>query len=107
MKQATFVALALVCICAAAQNRYVAVNGQRLNTAQIEQLERARCAPIPNGRYWLNLQTTAWGYAGDPRPQGRLSDPCHSVQQARRPSLSERGLLYSPGDKAGVYVYPR
>ncbi|MDB5928290.1 MAG: hypothetical protein JWN13_7226, partial [Betaproteobacteria bacterium] len=47
-------------------------------------------------RYWLNLQTGAWGYAGHARVQGVLGDAC--VRQQRRKSLSERGLLYGPGE---------
>jgi hypothetical protein len=76
--------------------RYVVVNGQRLNMAQIVYLERVRCGPIPNGSYWLNPATGIWGYAGSPRPMGHIQDNCHGT--GRRPSLSERGLLFSPRD---------
>ena len=81
---------------ASAQTRWVIVNGHRVSDAQVADLEQRACAPIPNGRYWLNLQTGAWGYAGHPRVQGVLGDGC--VRQQRRKSLSERGLLYSPGE---------
>jgi hypothetical protein len=81
---------------ASAQTRWVVVNGQRLGGAEIAQLERSACTPIPNGNYWLNLQTGAWGYAGNPRVQGVFGDAC-GRQQPRR-SLSERGLLYRPGE---------
>lgn len=76
--------------------RRVVVNGVRLNNAQIQTLEQWHCGPISNGNYWLNLNTGIWGYAGDPRPMGHISDNCYS--QGRRPSLSERGLLFSPRD---------
>jgi hypothetical protein len=76
--------------------RYVVVNGQRLSEANIMMLERWHCGPIPNGRYWLDSNTGIWGYAGNPRPQGHIRDNCRNP--GRRPSLSERGLLFSPQD---------
>ena len=76
--------------------RYVVVNGQRLSTPEIQYLERVHCGPIPNGRFWLNLQTGIWGFEGNPRPQGNIKDNCRHPQP--RPSLSERGMLFSPSD---------
>lgn len=81
---------------AVGQTRFVIVNGQRLSDAQVAQLDRVQCTRIPNGRYWLNTNTGAWGYAGNPMRQGWLGDLCR--QQQRHKSLSERGLLYTPGD---------
>jgi hypothetical protein len=80
----------------ASAERLVVVNGQRLNLAEIRYLEQWTCAPIPNGSYWLNVHSGIWGYAGNPIPQGHISDTC--ARQERRPSLSERGLLYAPGE---------
>jgi hypothetical protein len=74
--------------------RYVVVNGQRLNDAQIEMLEGIQNGPIPNGAYWLDVNTGIWGYAGDPRPMGCI----FGNAKGRHLSLSERGLLYSPGE---------
>jgi hypothetical protein len=76
--------------------RYVVLNGQRLNEGEIALLEARACTSIPNGHYWMNFNTGIWGYAGDPRPRGHISDYCRAP--GRRPSLSERGLLYSPGE---------
>ena len=76
--------------------RYVVVNGQRLSIPAIQYLERIHCGPVPNGRYWMNMMTGIWGYEGNPQPQGHVKDNCYSPQ--RRPSLSERGMLFSPGD---------
>jgi hypothetical protein len=81
---------------ASAQTRWVIVNGQRVSDAQVAYLEQRACARIPNGQYWLNLQTGAWGYARNPRVQGVLGQAC--APQQRRKSLSERGLLYRPGE---------
>ena len=101
LSQALGVAISLLSLAAPAlAERFVVVNGQRLSEPQIERLEQVRCLPIPNGRYWLDTQTLVWGYANDARPQGRLDDPCRNPQQFRRPSLSERGKLFVPGELA-------
>ena len=76
--------------------RSVVVNGKRLSIPEIQYVEHLHCGPIPNGRYWINPQTGMWGYEGNPRPQGHIADNCHTPQ--RRPSLSERGMLFSPYD---------
>ena len=100
MKHLVSLLLPGVCILFAgsvlAQTRHVVVNGQRLSDRQIAQFDRAQCTLIPNGYYWLNAKTGAWGYAGNPVRQGWVGDYCRRTQRQR--SLSERGLLYTPGD---------
>lgn len=61
---------------ASAQSRWVFVNGERLNDAQVANLARMNCSDIPDGSYWLNTQTGAWGYAGNRQVQGLLGDSC-------------------------------
>lgn len=68
-----------LCAEAAAQSRWVVVNGQRLSDAQIAALARTNCRDIPNGAYWLNTQTGAWGYAGNPTVQGVFGEACGSA----------------------------
>ena len=63
---------------ASAQSRYVFVNGQRMSDSQIAVLAQRQCAYIPNGSYWLNTRTGAWGYAGNPQVQGVIGDGCRS-----------------------------
>jgi hypothetical protein len=92
----TLLVLAAIAFPVHAQTRLVVVNNQRLNDVQIAQLDRIQCAHIPNGFYWLNLVTGAWGYAGNPAIQGYLGGNC--APRNRQKSLSERGLLYRPGD---------
>ncbi len=75
--------------------RLVVVNGRVMNQQALASLDRAACQQVPNGYYWLDTSTGVWGYAGNPAPQGHISDGC---RQARHPSLSERGMLYSPYD---------
>ncbi len=74
--------------------RTVIVNGRFLSLAQIQRLDQLGCVYIPDGIYWLRNDGW-WGYAGDPTPRGRLGEYC------RKPSLSERGLLYRPGEILG------
>jgi hypothetical protein len=77
--------------------RFVVVNGQLMSPAALASLDRAACRYVPNGYYWLNFTTGVWGYARNPTPMGHISDGCY---QARRPSLSERRMLYTPYDLA-------
>ena len=51
---------------AAAFDRFVIVNGQVLDAYWLAQLDEAAGERVPDGRYWLNLETGAWGYEGGP-----------------------------------------
>ena len=73
------VAMSVSCCAAMAQSRLVFVNGQYLSDAQVAALTRRSCAHIPDGAYWLNWQTGAWGYAGNPRVQGTVGDACRGA----------------------------
>ena len=61
---------------AQAQSRWVFVNGQRMTDAQVQELARIQCSAIPDGNYWLNPASGAWGYMGNPTVQGMLGDAC-------------------------------
>ena len=69
-------ALALLAADAAAQTRNVWVNGQRMSDAQVQALSKRACTHIPDGSYWLNMETGAWGYWGNPQVQGTFGDAC-------------------------------
>jgi hypothetical protein len=71
------------------------VNGSRLSDPQIRALEQRACTPIPNGRYWLH-RSGVWGYEGNAQARGHIDDCCRAP--CRRPSLSERGQLFTPYD---------
>ena len=93
------IAISLTPMNAQAQaNRFIVLNGVRLNPYQISQMDQANCTYVPNGRYWFNPYTNQWGYEGNPIPQGYVGQACGRRQAPRRKSLSERGLLYSPGE---------
>jgi hypothetical protein len=91
----TALCLPFLAALAHAQTRAVFVNGQRMTDQQVAQLEALACTAIPNGNYWLNINNGAWGYVGSWQVQGYFGDQCNT---RRRKSLSERGLLYSPGE---------
>lgn len=80
---------------AAQAERYVVVNGQLLGYDQIAALERVHCGPIANGNYWLDTGSGDWGYAGG-GVQGNIRDNC--TPPGPCPGLSQRGMLFSPGD---------
>ena len=69
--------------------------GALMNPGQLALLDRYACTTVPNGNYWLNVQTGLWGYAHNPQPVGYIGAACGSGGGGGRPSLSERGMLYS------------
>ncbi|MDZ7652933.1 MAG: hypothetical protein U5L03_10445 [Burkholderiaceae bacterium] len=83
MRRSLHVAAITACLAvasAAAQTRWVIVNGERLGDAQVARLARIQCTEIPDGAYWLNERSGAWGYAGNPQVQGYLGDLCRGGQ---------------------------
>ena len=84
-------ALALLAAAATAQTRNVWVNGQRMTDAQVRDLSKRACTPIPDGAYWLNTQTGAWGYWGNPQVQGTFGDAC------RQPAAGGGGGAFRAG----------
>ena len=101
MKTGLFALVAAVVLCfasAASADRNIVVNGQLLAPQQIAVLDAAACTRVPAGRYWL-LPNGAWGYEGVPVVAGFIGQLCVQARGGpRHESLSERGLLYSPGE---------
>lgn len=81
----------VLCAGALAQSRQVFVNGQRLSDAQVAVLARANCRDIPNGAYWLNTSSGAWGYAGNRQVQGVLGDGCRKGGGAQAAAVGRHG----------------
>lgn len=78
--------------------RYVVVNNQRLTQEEIFYFERLHCGPIANGHYVYDPRTGMWAYPGDRQWRGHITDNCRNP--GPRPGLSERGLLFAPGELA-------
>ena len=57
---------------AEAQQRYVVVNGVLMSPDQLYVLDQMAGGYVPNGAYWLDLNTGIWGYAGDATPRGQI-----------------------------------
>ncbi|MBK7531934.1 hypothetical protein [Piscinibacter sp.] len=81
--------LGLAAATAGGQTRFVVVNGQRLSDAQVAQFARLNCSVVPDGRYWLNPASGAWGYAGGPQ-QGRVGDGCRNRDGTEGPFATLR-----------------
>jgi hypothetical protein len=57
---------------AQAYQREVYVNGQRLSSTELEQIDLQFGACLADGRYWLDADTGRWGYEGEPAPRGKV-----------------------------------
>ena len=49
-----------------AYDRFVIVNGKLMNATELAVLDSINGEFIPDGRYWLNYATGAWGYENGP-----------------------------------------
>jgi hypothetical protein len=50
--------------------REITINGYRLGEQELAQLDAIAGTRVPDGHYWLNPQTMAWGVVGSPQPMG-------------------------------------
>jgi hypothetical protein len=99
MRTLVLIASLLAVSPAAFADRFIWVNGKRMAPAEIAYLERLRCGPIPDGRYWLDVGSGIWGYANNPRPQGHISDNCY-----RAPSGGGGGQAMNRRGPFGDYM---
>jgi hypothetical protein len=76
ISSAAIAAALLACGAPAHASRIVIVNGALMSPASLDKLDRAACARIPDGSYWLNTRTGAWGYVGDSHAQGVIGERC-------------------------------
>lgn len=72
-------------------HRFIWVNGDRMGPAQIAQMDRLHCGMVPNGHYWFNHRSGIWGYRGDPRPRGHISDNCRRASAGGSGHVLDRG----------------
>lgn len=78
---------------ASAGNTGVYINGRELTFVEVAWLSRQ--VPVQRGRFWMNPQGV-FGYEGG-GPLGRIMLGAQN-SGGRRPSLSERGMLFYPGE---------
>lgn len=50
--------------------RVITINGYQLNSDEIAYLDAVAGGRVPDGNYWLDPQSMAWGIVGDPQPRG-------------------------------------
>lgn len=86
------VAMSVTAIAVPASAQYYTLNGQIPPLAVAQYMASNQ---LPSGDYWLNTQGD-WGVVGNALPSGNIYTG--SYTPARHPSLSERGLLYRPGE---------
>ena len=63
------VLLALV-FSSAGGGRVITINGYQLSPDEIAYLDAVAGGQVPDGNYWLDPQSMAWGIVGDPQPRG-------------------------------------
>jgi hypothetical protein len=83
--RAALIALAITAVvCAypvqAGQNaRHIYMNGERLDALGVAIIDQLNCGErVPNGLYWINVNTGAWGYEGGPM-QGTVGN-CRATE---------------------------
>jgi hypothetical protein len=50
--------------------RDITINGYRLNEQELAYLDAVAGGQVPDGSYWLDPQSMAWGVVGNPQPMG-------------------------------------
>jgi hypothetical protein len=79
---------------AQAPSRLVIVNDAVMNDVQLLVLDALNCGvTVPDGNYWLNLDTGAWGFHGGPQ-EGIIGAACRQAKSA---------TPAQPGNCAGRY----
>ena len=103
--RAALIALAAITVlCAspvqAGQNgRQIYVNGERLDARSIAVLEQLNCGErVPNGLYWIDLNTGAWGYEGGPM-QGVVGN-CRAAESKKESPYVEDRIF----EKSGISI---
>ncbi|MEJ2621040.1 MAG: hypothetical protein P8163_12460, partial [Candidatus Thiodiazotropha sp.] len=55
-----------------AEDRHIHVNGECLESTEMVLLDQLIGGLAPNGYYWIDFDTGAWGYEGDQETQGYI-----------------------------------
>ena len=79
--------------------RDIYVNGVRLDAVRIAVLDQLNCGErVPNGLYWLDTTTGAWGFEGGPM-QGVVGN-CTATQQQNHGGYMEDRIF----EKSGISI---
>jgi hypothetical protein len=76
-------AVVLLGASASAGAREVSVNGEPLDLLGLALVDALNCGEtVPDGRYWVDFESGAWGYEGGPQ-QGVLDCEAPAAEQAQ------------------------
>ena len=73
--------------------RDITINGYRLNEQELAYLDGVAGSPVPNGNYWLDPQSMAWGVVGNPQPMGIVGGG-GQTSQGQSPLWADVGQNY-------------
>ena len=84
---------------AAQEERHIHINGEHLSAEDIVLMDQTLGSITPNGFYWINFNTGAWGYEGNETVMGNIMQhnqqyteqynaPAESNQASSRPKIS-------------------
>jgi hypothetical protein len=79
-----------------AYDRYVIVNGKLMNATELAILDNVNGEYIPDGRYWLNYATGAWGYENGPM-EGILGEDSNSTGAFSYDNIKDDFCVRNPG----------
>ena len=73
--------------------RDITINGYRLSEQELAYLDAVAGAQVPNGNYWLDPQSMAWGVVGNPQPMGVVGGGTQP-SQGQSPHWADVGQNY-------------
>ena len=75
----------------AQEERHIHFNGEHLDLETISVIDKLYGFKLANGNYWINTKTGEWGFEGNNKVQGLLSQVAQSQQQStqQQPSHSK------------------
>ena len=73
--------------------RDITINGYRLNEQELAYLDAVAGSPVPNGNYWLDPQSMAWGIVGNAQPMGIVGGGGQTAQ-GQSPHWADVGQNY-------------
>ncbi len=74
-----------------AEDRHIHVNGQCLEPGEMAQLDQLVGRQAPNGFYWIDFNSGAWGYEGNETIQGYLTPPASGQEEQSADNTSSGG----------------
>ena len=93
---ALFLVMGATTVATWAYDRYVIVNGKLMNATELAVLDGINGEYIPDGRYWLNYVTGAWGHENGPM-EGILGEDSSSTGSFSYDNTKDDFCARNPG----------